>query len=194
MKIRNRVIASQPKEKEVVIQAMYPLSASALAVKWAVYVGLVLLVIARPAQVEHWLNLHINSWPTMVLFLGVLLTLVTILLNYNYLFSRKTVFKIGESLYWQDQQGTQWTVPLKDVEVLAIQHSKKSKEVVLDMRSPQISTRVLLCEHWPLYTFTKRGYQATMRKVQEAFQHYPVLQEKATTHEVLYISHSSRML
>jgi len=173
---------------------MYPLSTSALAVKRAIYVGLVLLVIARPTKVEHWLDHHTNSWPAVVLFLGILLLLVAVLLNYNYLFSHKTVLQIGASLYWHDQQGAQWAVPVKDVEVLAIQHSKKSKEVVLDMRSPQISTRVLLCEHWPLYTLTRRGYRDTMQKVQEAFQHYPVFQEKATIHEVLYINQSSNML
>jgi hypothetical protein len=187
MKTSNRVVVSQTNEQEVLIQAMCPLSASALVVKRAVYVGLGLLLISRPVKVATWLDQHTTSWLAAVLSLGVLLLLLAILLNYNYLFSHKTTLQIGAPLTWQDQQGTQWTVPLENVETLAIQHSKKSGEIVLDIRSPQISTRVLLCEHWPLYTFTKRGYRDTMRKVQEASQHYPVFQEKSTIQEVLYI-------
>jgi hypothetical protein len=187
MNARNWVTASQIKEKEVLIQAMYPLSTLALTCKRAVYVGLGLLLIGRPVKVENWLDHSITSWPAMILSLGALLLLLAILLNYNYLFSRKGTLQIDASLSWQDQQGTQWTVPLEEVEALAIQHSKKSGEVVVDIRSQQISTRVLLCEHWPLYTFTKRGYRATMRKVQAAFQHYPVFHEKSTIQEVLYI-------
>ena len=187
MNTRNLVAASQKKEKEVLIQAMYPLSTLALTCKRAVYVGLGLLLIGRPVGVKNWLDHSITSWPAVILSLVVGLLLLAILLNYNYLFSRKATLQIDTSLSWQDQQGAQWTVPLEEVEALAIQHSKKSGEVVLDIRSRQISTRVLLCELWPLYTFTKRGYRATMRKVQEAFQHYPVFREKSTIQEVLYI-------
>jgi hypothetical protein len=187
MNIRDGVVASQTKEQEVLLQAMYPLSSLAQAGKRVVYVSLGLLLIGRPVQVENWLNHSITSWPTVALFLSVLLLLVAVLLNYNYLFSHKTTLHISTSLSWQDQQRPPWTIPLEEVEALAIQHSKKSGEVVLDIRSPSISTRVLLCEQWPLYTFTKRGYRATMRKIQEAIQHYAVFREKATLQEVLYI-------
>jgi hypothetical protein len=187
MNTRNLVAASPTKEKEVLIQAMYPLSTLALTCKRAVYVGLGLLLIGRPVKVKNWLDHSITSWPAVILFLVLLLLLLAILLNYNYLFSRKATLQIDASLSLQDQQGTQWTVPLEEVEALVIQHSKKSGGVVLDIRSQQISMRVLLCEQWPLYTFTKRGYRATMQKIQEAFQHYPVFQEKSTIQEVLYI-------
>jgi hypothetical protein len=73
------------------------------------------------------------------------------------------------------------------VQALAIQHSEKSGEMVLDICCPQISTGVLLSEHSPLYPFTRRGYQRTMRKVREAFHSYASLREKASIKQVLYI-------
>jgi hypothetical protein len=62
MNTRNLVAANQTKEKEVLIQALYPLSTLALTCKRAAYVGLELLLIDRPTRVENWLDHSITSW------------------------------------------------------------------------------------------------------------------------------------
>jgi len=40
----------------MLIQAMYPHSFTARVLKWAVYSGLILLLLGRPVRVDNWLN------------------------------------------------------------------------------------------------------------------------------------------